>query len=378
MSPFSEPPAAPAFDPAPLMVPPTPAAFTEGVWASDLGAGPPRAMSWLWHGYLGAGCVTLLTSRWKAGKTTLLSVLLARRVTGGRLADREATAGRTALVTEESRERWNLRRGRLDFGNHTWFLCRPFAGKPSFAQWEGLIDRLAALRERDGADLAVIDSLSHFLPGRTENQAALMMEVLAPLRRLTGRGMAVLLLHHPAKGGSAEGEAARGSGALPAFVDVIVEMDCCRRTRSGDDRRRRLLGFSRYDETPRELVVELNAEGTDYAALGDAAEEEFRDNWSRLRAALTGAAGKLTRREVLDHWPDDGGTPAETSLRRWLEKAVGRGLVRQEGAGVRGSPRRYWLPEMEEKWNADPMYRMHEQDRRALEVVARLDGRGSS
>jgi hypothetical protein len=353
-------------------------ALPEGVWAVELGQGPPRAMSWLWHGYLGAGCVTLLTSRWKAGKTTLLSVLLARRVTGGRLADLPVAAGRTALVTEESLERWNLRRGRLDFGNHTWFLCRPFAGKPSFAQWAGLIDRLAGLRERDGVDLAVFDALSHFLPGRTENQAALMVEALAPLQRLTERGMAVLLLHHPTKRGASEGAAARGSGALPAFVDVIVEMDCCGRARAGNDRRRRLIGFSRYDETPRELIVELNAEGTDYAALGDAAEEEFRDNWSRLRATLAGAPGKLTRREIEARWPDEGGPPARTSLRRWLAEAVTRGLMRYEGAGSRESPRRYWLPETEEKWRADPLYEMRELDRRALEEIERLDRGGSA
>jgi hypothetical protein len=374
MSPFNEQPAAPALVPPPGISPPV---VPEGVWSGELGTGSPQPMTWLWHGYLGAGCVTLLTSRWKAGKTTLLSVLLARRVTGGRLAGREVAPGRTALVTEEGRELWNLRRGRLDFGNHTWFLCRPFAGKPSFAQWEGLIERLAALRERDGADLAVIDSLSHFLPGRTENHAALMMEALAPLRSLTERGMAVLLLHHPSKRGAEEGTAARGSGALPAFVDVIVEMDCCRRARAGDDRRRRLIGFSRYDETPRELIVELNAEGTDYAALGDGAEEEFRDNWIRLRAALAGAPRKLTWHEVVERWPDDDEPPPRTSLRRWLAGAVARGLVRREGAGNRTSPRRYWLPEMEEKWQADPMYLMYEKDRRAREEIARLDRGGA-
>ena len=47
-------------------------------------AGEPTR--WLWHGYLAAGAVTLLTSRWKAGKTTLLSVLLARMGAGGELA----------------------------------------------------------------------------------------------------------------------------------------------------------------------------------------------------------------------------------------------------------------------------------------------------
>ena len=41
---------------------------------------------WLWQGYLGPGLVTLLTSQWKSGKTTLVSVLLAHLQQGGLLA----------------------------------------------------------------------------------------------------------------------------------------------------------------------------------------------------------------------------------------------------------------------------------------------------
>ena len=37
------------------------------------GSGPHSGpMDWLWHGYLAAGQLTLLTSLWKSGKTTLL------------------------------------------------------------------------------------------------------------------------------------------------------------------------------------------------------------------------------------------------------------------------------------------------------------------
>jgi hypothetical protein len=43
-------------------------------------------LSWLWHGYLAAGNITLLTSQWKSGKTTLLSVLLAKMAQGGVMA----------------------------------------------------------------------------------------------------------------------------------------------------------------------------------------------------------------------------------------------------------------------------------------------------
>jgi hypothetical protein len=49
---------------------------------------------WLWHGYLAAGNVTLLVGQWKAGKTTLLSVLLARLGAGGTLAGRAVRPGR--------------------------------------------------------------------------------------------------------------------------------------------------------------------------------------------------------------------------------------------------------------------------------------------
>jgi AAA domain-containing protein len=48
------------------------------VAARDLDRQPYTPPTWLWPGYLGAGRVTLLTSQWKSGKTTLVSLLLAR------------------------------------------------------------------------------------------------------------------------------------------------------------------------------------------------------------------------------------------------------------------------------------------------------------
>jgi len=225
-------------------------ACPDGFWSADLHTATPREVPWLWHGYLAAGSITLWTSRWKAGKTTLLSVLLARRVTGGPLAGRTLTQGRTALVSEESREQWALRRQRA------------------------------------------------------------------------------------------------------------------------------LAAFSRFDDTPRDLVIELNAQGTDYEARGEAAQDEFLESWSRLHTVLALARGKLTRREIAASWPDaDGPAPAEASLRRWLKAALSRGLLRSEGAGTRDSPLRYWLPEAEERWNADPMYRLLEADRLLHEQLAQLDVR---
>src|SRR5581483_4031764 len=51
-----------------------------------------------------------------------------------------------------------------------------------------------------------------------------MTDALRPVRALASAGPGVLLLHHPRKGSALGGQGARGAGALPAFVDVLVEM----------------------------------------------------------------------------------------------------------------------------------------------------------
>src|SRR5262245_49468462 len=86
-------------------------------WAKELAAAAEARVSWLWHGYVAHGNVTLLTSQWKSGKTTLVSVLLVRRRAGGTLAGQRVARGKTVVVSEEGPVHWNTRRGKLNFGN---------------------------------------------------------------------------------------------------------------------------------------------------------------------------------------------------------------------------------------------------------------------
>jgi AAA domain len=310
--------------------------------------------NWLWQGYLAPGNVTLLTSQWKSGKTTLMSVLLSRMKTGGQFAGLPLRAGRATVVSEESAAHWVARSRHLDLeGGHARWICRPFRGRPSREEWLALVDSLAVQAVERKLDLVVIDALASFLPGHSENNAGTMLDVLLPLQRLTTLGVSVLVLHHPRKGDRLEGQAARGSGALPGHVDILVEMNWFARPMD-DDRRRRLIAFSRHRETPRRLVIELGPLGTDYLAYGDFATEEFDQGWDQLQGVLEEARGKLTRREIIKEWPQDYRPPADATLWRWLERAVGDGRVRSEGTGRRSSPFRYWLPEKEEEWANDP------------------------
>ena len=61
----------------------------------DAGINKP-AIDWLWQGYLARGSLTLLTSLWKAGKTTLLTGLLQRLGSGGDCGTSTAARAGTA------------------------------------------------------------------------------------------------------------------------------------------------------------------------------------------------------------------------------------------------------------------------------------------
>jgi hypothetical protein len=322
------------------------------LWRDDLRAAAASApRRWLWHGYLAAGATTLLTAPWKAGKTTLLAALLRHLCTGGSLAGEPVVAGRALIATEEDATLWQQRADRFGIGGHVGWICRPFRTAPTPAQWLGFLDELAAVGRDHAVDLVAIDPLRSFLPSRGENHAGLMLEALVPLSRLTSQGCTVLMLHHSRKCAAAPGQQARGSGALSGHVDVLLELTG---VDGPDNRRRRLRGFSRFAETPADRVLELNADGTDYASLGDGAEEEFVSSWQVLHGVLTDARGPRTRAELLAGWPADHPRPSDATLWRWLERGVALGDVQRRGAGRRHDPFRYWLAGQEEVWARDP------------------------
>jgi hypothetical protein len=189
----------------------------------------------------------------------------------------------------------------------------------------------------------VIDALATLLPGYAETCAPKMLDCLLPLQALANQGPAVWLLHHPAKGKRADGQAARGSGALTGFADIIMEMSCYRRARSRD-RRRRICAYSRYVETPRHLILELNAGGTDYLVRTDAAGTPLVQTWAEVHYILQSATDKLSQQDILERWPVEEDRPDRSTLSRWLKRATQQGLICRSGSGYRGDGFRYWLP----------------------------------
>jgi len=190
-----------------------------------------------WHGYLARGSLALLTSLWKAGKTTLLTGLLQRLGAGGEFLGQACVPARALVVSEEPRELWADRLRTMPIGPHARLLPRPFLTRPTSEEWRDLIEYSLKQRAADELDLFVVDTLASFLPGRSESDAGTLLEMLQPLQRLAAAGVAVFVLHHPRKKASDEGSSARGSGALLGFVDIILELHRVGQVQS-DERRR--------------------------------------------------------------------------------------------------------------------------------------------
>jgi AAA domain len=301
-------------------------------------------LSWLWHGYLAPGKVTALISPSKAGKTTLVSHLLARCAQGGQLTGLAVAPGRAIVVSEEAASDWDARCRQLALGQNVQFLCRPFQGaRPTDPQWFALVAGLEALHRQEGLDLVVIDALATLLPGYAETCAPKLLDCLLPLQALATLGPAVWLLHHPAKGKRADGQTARGSSALSGFADIVMEMSCYRRARSRD-RRRRICAYSRYVQTPRHLIIELNADGADYLVRSDATGAPLVQSWPEVHYILANASDKLSQQNILERWPVEEDPPDRSTLSRWLKRATRQGLICCEGTGYRADSFRYWLP----------------------------------
>nr|MBF6614980.1 AAA family ATPase [Chloroflexota bacterium] len=298
---------------------------------------------WLWEGYLASGMVTLLTGLWKSGKSTLLSHLLkdlsgAADDFGGQYV-REA---RALVVSEEAERHWITRRDSLLIGDHVSIISRPFLKNPTPAAWEAFLTELQGHVVSGGFNLLVFDSLPNLWAVRNENDNADVKAAILPMNMLTEAGASVLLIAHPAKGDTGEGKATRGAGALPGFVDVIVEMrryDAENRT----DTRRVLTSYSRFDETPVEACLEyIGTAG--YRSVGTRSEVTTRSRKETLNTILPTSGDGDTVEDILSNWPgDDHNKPTRGAVAALLNYMASLGEINRSGKGRRGNPYRYRL-----------------------------------
>jgi hypothetical protein len=302
----------------------------------------PFDSEWIWKGYLARGNITLLTSRWKAGKTTLLAGLLRSLGACGTFLDAECAAAKALVVSEELPAHWTARQRAIPIGPHVKLVSRPFVERPSRDDWMELVVNVGLERQRGGLDVLVVDPLATFLTGRSDSDAATLLDMLNPLRLLAESGVAVMILHHPRKERAEEGSRARGSGALLGYVDIILEIDRPS-VLAGDVNRRKLVALSRHQDTPPSLVFEWIPGTADFRVVADLHEARFQENWQMVESILAGRHASATHKELLEDWPADQSRPSARQLYEWLTKAFVAKRIERIGAGTRYQPFRFRL-----------------------------------
>jgi hypothetical protein len=160
-----------------------------------------------------------------------------------------------------------------------------------------------------------------------ENDSGAASEAMVPVQNAAERGLAVLMSRHDRKAGGELGESARGSSAVAGKADILVSI---RRTDgAGHERRRVLVAVGRFDDTPEQLVIELNKDDV-YVALGDAQDIERTEAKAKALDLLPTSAPGFSLDELFKLCPG----MAKSTLRRGLEDLVAAGkIIAAKGAG---------------------------------------------
>ena len=225
--------------------------------------------------------------------------------------------------------------GLADHSGHVRIL--QFKDVPA-KQWDTLINQAATEAHRRSLDVLVVDTFAVFakLKGSEENDAGPVAERMRVLRHEAQRyNLAVLLIRHAGKDGTA-----RGSSAFEAEADICVTLSRPEGRHTPSVRKLTVIG--RYGEWERNVQLKDGR----YVSLGTDDNIEFKNAVRFVRATLPeGPDAGMRKQELIEkqRTESDGDFSVKT-----LERALDW-LVRQEEVGEkqlineRGKPKVYWL-----------------------------------
>ncbi|OGY23839.1 MAG: hypothetical protein A2172_05395 [Candidatus Woykebacteria bacterium RBG_13_40_15] len=292
-------------------------------------------IDWIWEGFIAKGHITLLSALWKSGKTTLVAELLKAIQEAKPLAGQTTKKVRTLIVTEESKNMWYRRKEDHDLTLDIWIVPRPVNRRLSYIEWVKFINEVLDFAKNEGIELVVLDTISTFWSVTNENDASDVGAALLPLTSVTEEGMGVLMVHHFRKSGGEEGTAARGSGALGSYVDILV--DFSRMDKEDPKSTKRVIKtYSRFDETPIEVVLEyLNDE---YVTLGTIKEVRREAKLGVVINILEKKKEGLTVSEIVENWDEDlyGKPKKKRSVSDYISELLEKGVVVNAGEKMVG------------------------------------------
>ena len=289
----------------------------------------PEEPEWVVPGFIAPSTETLLVGPPKVGKSTLLFRLLAGLEGNGRALGLEVRKVSYLLLTEESP--FTLQEKMFDFDLRGRGGEALLYQEARTATWVEVVQESVSRCKEKGHELLIVDTFSRWagMGGEAENSAGSVQEAWKPFAIAKEAGLATTVLHHTRKSGGRHGEGIRGSNAIAALPDILLELA---RTGGEDDTARVLNANSRYRSTPDALGLSFT--GDDYQVTSDVSTLRLTRRQQDVLEAL--ADGPLTRQEIADRL--DVGISAAI---RHIERLVEVGRIYHTGDGQHESPYRY-------------------------------------
>lgn len=295
----------------------------------------PEKVEWVVAGLAARGAMTNLDAKIKTGKTTWLLAMAKAILMGEPFMGLATNRAGVLFATEQpgSSFRPALERAGLAAGSNLHILI--WQDTLQLA-WEAVTAMIAGYcAQRADIGVLIIDTLGQFagLPASGENDSATVLQVMRPLQAMLSQRLAIINSLHSRKSLGEVGDSARGSSQIGGSADILLSL---RRVPGNQSKNlRRLEAISRFDETPSELLIEL--ENGIYVSRGtsSAVSQETAQRWLEENLPAT-ADDALTLEQLLDAAAD-----AEIT-RSTLQRALDGPCAGKVGSGHKNSPFRYY------------------------------------
>ncbi len=306
----------------------------EPIRLCDIGDYEP--ISWYWEGYIAPFRKTIFVGHPKAGKTTLMSHLV-KGLSGVRCAiGPPVSPARTLILTEEHIDLWNRRGKTLNIdGREIWI--KRVRRVTSHEEWTKQLLEFEKFMLAHNITVLIIDTLSHIWPCLDENDAIAVGRALDPLNELANRGTAVVCIHHAPKAKQSAVISARGSTAIPAFFDIVINMRTA--GKGTHTTRRSLKAWGRDLETPESLILDYQGEEGYTSTSGD--EDDFDEEIAAMDMEVVIAAIPTSGESIGVASIRKQVKMAHSTIKPLLDRAVLSKRIHCDGTGVKGNPFRY-------------------------------------
>jgi hypothetical protein len=284
------------------------------------------------------GAITELGAKVKAGKTTLVAAMVRAVLEGVTFLGQPTMRTPVVYLTEQPAVSFRQAMERADLLGRNDFIVLPHTETRGL-KWPEIAAAATQECKRVGAFAVVVDTLPQFagLVGDSENNSGDALAAMQPVQQMAAEGIGIILVRHERKSGGDVGDSGRGSSAFAGAVDIVLSL---RKPEGNAAKTRRLIqSLSRFSETPSDLLIDLTDNG--YIALGEPHDAAVKD----AKEAILSSAPK-TESEAVDL--KELSTNADVSRRtaqRAVDELLGEGTLSRNGAGKRGNPFRYFLPE---------------------------------